>query len=43
MKESRMRCEALEEIIFSGRDATQQERRAMEEHARGCAACCARG
>ena len=39
MKESRMRCEALEEIIFSGRDATQQERRAMEEHARGCAAC----
>ena len=34
-----MRCEALEEIVFSGREITAQERRAMEEHARHCAAC----
>ena len=34
-----MRCEALEEIVFSGREITAQERRAMVEHARHCAAC----
>lgn len=34
-----MRCEALEELIFSGRDVTAQERQAMEAHAQGCAAC----
>ena len=34
-----MRCEALEEIVFSGREITAQERRAREEHARHCAAC----
>ena len=39
MKDNKMRCEALEEIVFSGREATAQERRTMEEHARHCAAC----
>ena len=39
MKNGKMRCEALEEIVFSGREATPQQRQAMEEHARGCAAC----
>ena len=34
-----MRCEALEEIIFSGRETTALERRAMEAHAQHCAAC----
>ena len=32
-----MRCEALEEIVFSGREVTAQERRAMEEQSPGLA------
>ena len=39
MKDRRMRCEELEELVFSGREISAQERQAMEEHARGCEAC----
>ena len=34
-----MRCEELEAIVFSGREATEEERAAMREHAGTCEAC----
>lgn len=34
-----MRCEELEAIVFSGREATAWEREAMREHAKACEAC----
>lgn len=39
MKDRRMRCEELEELVFSGREISARERQAMVEHARGCEAC----
>lgn len=34
-----MRCEELEAIVFSGREATAEEREEMEAHAKTCEAC----